>query len=175
MSSGSGNVSDVVAIGNVEEIGQTSTPSIFMPTTNPHSLFALYCSPGSVSDGHFYPFYKNGTAYSLASNRYFHVLAIMFEDHGTQDGGQLCTATAAITAGASTLTGGVYQTGVSANSVSGSYAFESSLVASGKPRTYNIPWTMGSASTTVYAGAQFQGSTVVHCIVIGYEDANSGP
>ena len=152
--SGSGNVSNVLNLGNGE-----GTPSLTIPESNSQGYFTLYgYAGGAVSAGNFAPLLKNGVAYQVTSGSSFHAISICIQATTVGQYAQLASATSAIAVNASSLTGGVYQSGSAAN--------YSMLTATPvyTVTCINAPYTFASAT---YAG--FQSDAIQTISVVGKE------
>lgn len=151
MASGSGNVSNVLQWG-----GTDTTSNLIIPEANTQTYFALF-SGSNGSGGNYMPLCKNGVAYQVPAGKTFKVVSVTVMGGASNATMQLVTATSAIAQNASTLTGGVFQTGAAT-----SYAY---AVASGfTPVHFAYPYDF-AAST--FAGVQ--SSSFSGCMVVGKE------
>jgi hypothetical protein len=113
-----------------------SIPLSSLSGTGVNGVFSLYMGQG-VTGGDFYILYKNGVAYQVPSGKSAYCFNVTAGD-STTGLFQLASATASFSNGAASITGGVYQCGVSgvsclaagptayvAGAVSSSYVFAS--------------------------------------------------
>lgn len=111
--SGSGNVSNIIQYGGANAF----TGNMNVPVPSTATTITLWCASNSTSAGRFNPCSKNGTPYQVPVGKTFNVVRVCTSSGFANTGGsgfiQLVTATAAISTGAASLTGGVYQSGQS--------------------------------------------------------------
>jgi hypothetical protein len=154
---GSGNVSNVLTLGGVSNLG-----NLVIPEANSQGYFALYTSGVAITSGNVAPLYKNGVAYQVTAAKTFKTTKICVASGAAPVFNyQLITATASFAANATTasLTGPVYQSGAA-----GGYSLMNAAAA-GVYTCFDATFDM-AAST--YAGYQ-SNSTNNSVIVIGKE------
>lgn len=105
---------DTAAVGTVSTIGNP-TSQITLSAGNGQGFFGLYTNGVAITAGNYAPFYKNGVAYQVSSGKSFQVYQICVESPGTSAAFSLVSATASFAHNASSITGGVYQSGTVSN------------------------------------------------------------
>jgi hypothetical protein len=84
--------------------------------TGVNGMFSLYAQTGAWTTNYFYPLLKNGVAYQVgASTKAYCFNFTSGAQNGSNGPWQLVSATAAISANSSSISGGVYQGGASQN------------------------------------------------------------
>lgn len=97
-------------------LGSTSSAA---PITIPESSLSgttgwfTIIAEGTPGAGNYEPFYKDGVAYQVSGGVKAVCISMSYTTSATTDGFQLMSATASFARGASSVTGGVYENGVS--------------------------------------------------------------
>lgn len=149
-------VNNVVGFGGYAGgLSARGDSNIIIPNpANGNAIFSLYAGSTGVQVS---PFMKNGVAYQVPAGKSFFVLAAIITGTSAGDRSQLVTSTVGFAQGGS-LTGPIYQTGVSA-----CYAYFCSQA--NYPGNYFASFTFPQ---NVFPGGQFSAAASA-LTVIGYE------
>ena len=148
-------------VNNVELLGGVeSTSTLTVPEGNSSAYFTIICGTNNITIGNFIPCSKNGTPYQVTTGKTFKSIKLCFWANTTNDGLQIVSATAPIANNAASLTGGVFESGVTAT-----------YVHTSGP-TSNV-WTCSSNSfdfaSSTYAGVELNAVAIVGVMILGKE------
>ena len=132
--------------------GSVSISPAMLSGTGVNGIFSLYVG-GTLTAGNYYPLYRNGVAYQVTSGKTAYCFDITSLCTNASYSGQLFSATASFASGAASITGGVYQCGVTPG-----YCIVSSPTAS---TTTVVPGVYSFGSGTYPGFVAYTGSTPV--------------
>jgi len=153
--SGSGNVSNVTALGGV-----STTPSINISNGSELDYFAIYGSVSAPTAGGHFPFAKDGADYQVTTGKTFVASVICAASSASSQLFQMVNTTAAITPDSASVTGGVYMGGAINR-----FPLLTALTAI----NYQCFNTQYRASQNTFVGFQAAGTSAYRIFVIGKE------